>query len=786
MKTMTRRPVPDNNLIKSVRKLGPLCGLSGPALVIVLLFSWFLASCGTVSKQSQPLPPDFGLSTSPGTLTIAQGSNGSSTITVAPGMSTVTITGTSGTLSHTTTLALTVNAAGGTPDFSLSASPGTLTIAQGSNGSSTITVAPQNAFAGNVTLAASGLPNGVTASFSTNPTTPTSTMSTLTLTASSTAATGMSTVTITGTSGTLSHTTTLALTVNAAGGTPDFGLSASPSTLAITQGSKGSSTITVAPQNGFTGNVNLAASGLPNGVTASFSTNPTTPTSAMSTLTLTASSTAATRMSTVTITGTSGTLSHTTTLALTVNTTVSTLTVTPTTLSFNYQIGSAVPGAQSVSVTASPAALSFTASTSGGTWLSAAPMNGTTPGTVSVTVNPASLTAGTYNGNVTISSPGATGSPQTVQVTLMVSGTSTANHYEYVFTDGTLYVYDLDTAGFPLVKSKGIPTSTGTRGTVACAGNGTLYVSFGGDGGSSGNGGLFAYDLVSDTVVWTQHYSHGIDSHAITPDCAVIYMPDGELANSTTWHVVDAKTGSEIATIAGSRASNPHNTIVFNGHVYLGGRQSTLFQAANVSNNTVYFTSANTANTIRPFTINAEETAAYITETNFLGFEQIDLTTGAVRFKVPVAGFSSNCSTNCPSTPSHGISMSPDERWLYVMDSINGYVHVFDISGGVSVQPVQKFDVKLNHGLLNTESPCAYDCLGDGWLHHSLDGRYVFVGDSGDVIDTGIQSGYGSPPAVVGFLPQMANSRKEIEIDFQNGKVIDAMTNRSSIGTGFK
>jgi hypothetical protein len=833
MKTMTRRHVPGDNLIKAVRKLGLRCGLSGPALVNVLLFSWFLASCGTVSKQSPPPTggtPDFGLSASPGSLSIAQGSNGSSSITVAPqngftgnvtlaasglpngvtasfsmnpttptstmstltlmasstaatGMSTVTITGTSGALSHTTTLALTVS---GTPDFTLSASPSSLTIAQGSNGSSTITVAPQNGFTGNVTLAASGLPNGVTASLSTNPSTPTNTMSTLTLTASSTATTGMSTVTITGTSGTLSHTTTLALTVNAAGGTPDFSLSASPSSLTIAQGSNGSSTITVTPQNGFNGNVTLAASGLPNSVTASFSANPTTPTNTMSTLTLTAGSTAATGMSTVTITGTSGTLSHTTMLALTVNTTVSTLTVTPTMLSFNYQIGSAVPGAQSVSVTASPSALSFTASTSGGTWLSAAPMNGTTPGTVSVTVNPAGLAGGTYNGNVTIASPGATGSPQTVQVTLMVTGT---NHYEYVFTDGTLYVYDLDSAGFPVVKSKSIPTSTGTRGAVACAGNDTLYVSFGGDGGSSGNGGLFAYDLVSDTVVWTQNYSHGIDSHAITPDCALIYMPDGELANSTTWHVVDAKTGNEIGTIAGSRASNPHNTIVFNGHVYLGGRQSTLFQAANVSNNTVYFTSANTANTIRPFTINAEETAAYITETSFLGFEQIDLTTatGAVRFKVPVAGFSSNCSpSNCPSTPSHGISMSPDERWLYVMDSINGYVHVFDIRGGVTVQPVQTFDVKLNHGLLNTESPCAYDCLGDGWLHHSFDGRYVFVGDSGDVIDTGVQSGYANPPAVVGFLPQMANSRKEIEIDFQNGKVIAAMTNRSSIGTGAK
>lgn len=360
------------------------------------------------------------------------------------------------------------------------------------------------------------------------------------------------------------------------------------------------------------------------------------------------------------------------------------------------------------------------------------------------------------------------------------------NHYEYVFTDGTLYVYDLD-AGFSLVKSKNIPTSGGTRGVVACVGNATLYVSFGGDGGpNNGNGSLLAYDLVSDAVVWTRNYSHGIDSHAITSDCALIYMPDGELANATIWHAVDAKTGNEIGTITGSQASNPHNTIVFNGHVYLGGRQSTRFQAANVSDNAVYFTSANTAHTIRPFTLNAEETAAYITETNFLGFEQIDLKTGAVRFTVPVGGFSTNCWLNCPSTPSHGISMSPDEKWLYVLDSINNYVHVFDISGGVNVQPMQKFDVKLNHTLLKTESPCAYDCLGDGWLHHSLDGRYVFVGDSGDVINTGIQSGYVNPPTVVGFLSQMANSRKEIEIDFQSGKLVAAMTNRSSIGTGAK
>jgi len=386
--------------------------------------------------------------------------------------------------------------------------------------------------------------------------------------------------------------------------------------------------------------------------------------------------------------------------------------------------------------------------------------------------------------NVTINNTDGTTATLANAYTYTTASGAKTNHYEYVFTDGALYVYNLDAAGFPLVKSKSIPTSSGTRGAVACVGKATLYVSFGGDGGPKGNGGLLAYDLLGDAVLWTQNYSHGIDSHAITSDCALIYMPDGELANTSTWHLVDAKTGNEIGTIAGSQASHPHNTIVFNGHVYLGGRQSTLVQAANVSGNTVYFTSSKTANTIRPFTINAEETAAYVTETNFLGFEQIDLKTGAISFTVPVAGFSASCSQNCPSTPSHGISMSPDERWLYVLDSINGYAHVFYIGSGVNIRPVQKYDVKLNHSLLNAENSCAYDCLGDGWLHHSFDGRFVFVGDSGDVIDTGIQSGYANPPTVVGFLPQMKNSRKEIEIDFQNGNVVAAMTNRSSIGTG--
>jgi hypothetical protein len=198
------------------------------------------------------------------------------------------------------------------PNFTLSASPASLTVTRGTSGSSTITETPSGGFTGAVTLSTSALPAGVTATFGTNPTTGSSA---LTFTASSTATTGTSTVTVTGISGTLTHTATISLTINAAA-TPDFSLSASPASVSVTQGSTATSTITETPSGGFTGSVSLSASGLPSGVTAAFGTNPTTGTSV---LTFTASTTATTGTASVTVTGTSGTLTHTTTISLTVN-----------------------------------------------------------------------------------------------------------------------------------------------------------------------------------------------------------------------------------------------------------------------------------------------------------------------------------------------------------------------------------------------------------------------------------------------------------------------------------
>src|SRR5262249_21147791 len=153
-------------------------------------------------------------------------------------------TGTSGSMTRQTQLTLTVNPAA---SFTLSASPSSLSVIQGSQSSSTLTVNPLNGFSGSVALSTSGLPGGVTASF--NPTS-TTTSSTLTFTASDTAAVGTTTVTLTGTSGILTQQTQITLTVNPA---PSYTLSASPSSLTIGQGSQGFSTISVNSLNGFSG-----------------------------------------------------------------------------------------------------------------------------------------------------------------------------------------------------------------------------------------------------------------------------------------------------------------------------------------------------------------------------------------------------------------------------------------------------------------------------------------------------------------------------------------------------
>jgi uncharacterized membrane protein len=221
------------------------------------------------------------------------------------GSYTLTITGASGALTHTQSVALVVSPP---PDFTLSGAPSSRNVGQGDSTSYNVTTSPTGGFAGQVTLSVSGLPDGANGSFTPNPATASSV---LTVTTSTSTATGSYTLTITGVSGTLTHTTMVTLVVTP----PDFTLIASPASQTVTQGGSTSYGVTISPTGGFSAQVTLSVSGLPNGATGSFSPNPAT---VSSTLSVTTSTSTPAGTSTITLTGISGGLTHTTTVSLTV------------------------------------------------------------------------------------------------------------------------------------------------------------------------------------------------------------------------------------------------------------------------------------------------------------------------------------------------------------------------------------------------------------------------------------------------------------------------------------
>ena len=104
------------------------------------------------------------------------------------------------------------------PDFAVSASPSTQTVSAGGSTTYTVNVGAVNGFTGSVSLSASGLPSGATASFSPSSVSG-SGFSTLTVTTTSSTPIGSPTLTITGTSGSLVHTAPVTLVVTTSSST---------------------------------------------------------------------------------------------------------------------------------------------------------------------------------------------------------------------------------------------------------------------------------------------------------------------------------------------------------------------------------------------------------------------------------------------------------------------------------------------------------------------------------------------------------------------------------------
>ncbi len=281
----------------------------------IRIYNTALAQSQIQSDMSTPI--GFTMAASPGSLSVAQGNQGTSTITttISGGFNSSIILSASGVPSGTTvsfspnpislpgsgnstmmiavrsstptgTYPITVTGNGGgnqqyttviltvtpLPSFTISASPTALSVMQGNQGISTITTALSGGFNNAISLSASGVPSGTTVSFSPNPIpAPGSGSSTMMIAVGSSTSTGTYPITVTGTGGGTQQYTTVTLTVTLL---PSFTISASPAALSVMQGNQGTSTITTVISGGFNSSINLSATGLPAGTTGSFSPNP--------------------------------------------------------------------------------------------------------------------------------------------------------------------------------------------------------------------------------------------------------------------------------------------------------------------------------------------------------------------------------------------------------------------------------------------------------------------------------------------------------------------------------
>ena len=118
----------------------------------------------------------------------------------------LTITGVSGSLTHTTTATLTVLL----PDFALNSSPATRTILVGGSTTYSVAISRVGGFANTINLSVSGLPAGSSGTFTPNPATASSTLS---ITTSAGTPPGTYPLTITGVGGSLTRTASVTLTV---------------------------------------------------------------------------------------------------------------------------------------------------------------------------------------------------------------------------------------------------------------------------------------------------------------------------------------------------------------------------------------------------------------------------------------------------------------------------------------------------------------------------------------------------------------------------------------------
>ena len=263
---------------------------------------------------------------------------------------------------------------------------------------------------------------------------------------------------------------------------------------------------------------------------------------------------------------------------------------------------------------------------------------------------------------------------------------------------------------------------------------------------STTNRRLGCFDLETEKVVWDQTYPAGCDRSAITLDGKKIYAPTGwwYKGDDSGFLVVNADNGDLIKRInVGPQA---HNSIVsLDGRfLYLG--TTTMLTVFDPTNDSIIRQIKDVGERgIFPYTMDSKNRIGYICLGNHVGFDVVNLQTGAVLHRVFPAG------ERIPHR-THGAGLTPDETELWISDQVGKKLFIFDAT---KMPPTPKGHVELSQG-------------GHGWVCFSLDGKYAWS-HTPDVFDlktkklvATLKDENGTP----------VSSSKFIEVHVRDGKVV--------------
>jgi DNA-binding beta-propeller fold protein YncE len=330
-------------------------------------------------------------------------------------------------------------------------------------------------------------------------------------------------------------------------------------------------------------------------------------------------------------------------------------------------------------------------------------------------------------------------------------------------------VYDIND-DHKLLGKIDVPETGGYYGIAASPQLGHIYLS------SNVKRDMVALDIATEKIVWRNNHAKFPDSFMVTPDGRTIYLP---YRDEDFWLVLNAADGAVKAKITVARGENytdgwsigsigPHNTWInpAGTRVYMQVLTVPYVFIADTKTNEIIGKVGPFSKGVRPFTVSSDERYVYANVDRLLGFEVATARDGSkwggkvlhrVEAKTPESRLAEipNPPARKPhSTPSHGINIRPDQKEVWVVDGVYGYVYAYDVT---SLPPKHLASIPLFADPKQQPHP--------GWISFSLDGKFAYP-DGGAVIDTQTKK-------VVARIP---TSEKLIEIDFRDGKPVKAST----------